>query len=135
MGDLSSALSAYGEIVERLGGSESPTLMWWVAESLILRGRVLQTSGDLEAATAAYDEVVERYGARVHLGLESQVTTALIHKMELQTDAGTAVAALRTYDEFDPRLDLLDPRVKNRLTWQAMRARMQVLFVQRIFRV
>ena len=133
VGDLSSALSAYGEIVERLGGSESPTLLWWVAESLILRGRVLQRSGDLEAAMAAYDEVVERYGARVHPGLEGQVATALIHKMELQTDAGNAVTALRTYDELEPRLDLLDPRVKNRLTWQAMRARMQVLFVQRDF--
>ena len=130
-GDLSSALSAYGEIVERLGASDSPGLLWWVAESLILRGRVLQTSGDLEAAMSAYDEVVERYGARVNLWLERQVATALIQKMELQTGARNAVAAIRTYAELEPRLDLLDPIVKNRLTWQAMRARMQVFFVQR----
>ena len=130
-GDLSSALSAYGEMVERLGTSEGPVLLWWVAESLILRGRALQTSGDLEGAMSAYDEVLERYGAKVDILLLRQVATALIHKMELQTGAGNAVAALRTYDELEPRLDLIDPARKNELTWQAMRARMQVLFVQR----
>ena len=51
--------------------------------------------------------------------------------MELQTDAGNAVAALRTYDKLEPILDRLDPVMKNELTWQAMRARMQALFVQR----
>ena len=132
VGDLSSALSAYGEIVERFGGSESPTLLWWVAESLILRGRVFHMSGELEAAISAYEEVVERYGTGVNLWLlQRQVAAALIHKMELQTDAGNAVAALRTYDELEPRLNLLDPIMGNELTWQAMRARMQALFVER----
>ena len=132
VGDLSSALSAYGEIVERFGGSESPTLLWWVAESLILRGRVFHMSGELEAAISAYEEVVERYGTGVNLWLlQRQVAAALIHKMELQTDAGNAVAALRTYDELEPRLNLLDPIMRNELTWQAMRARMQALFVLR----
>ena len=70
---------------------------------------------------AAYDEVVERYGARVSLWLlQRQVAAALIHKMELQTDDGNAVAALRTFDELEPRLDRLDPIVKNKLTWQAL---------------
>ena len=132
VGDLSSALSAYGEIVERFGASDSPALQWWVAESFILRGRALQTSGDVEAALAAYDEVVERYGARVNLWLlQRQVAAALIHKMELQTDAGNAVSALRTYDKLEPILDHLDPVMKNKLTWQAMRARTQALFVER----
>ena len=132
VGDLSSALSAYGEIVERFGASDSPPLLSWVAESLILRGRVLQTSGDLEAAMAAYDEVVERYGARSNQWLlQRKVAAASIHKMELQTDAGNAVAALRTYDKLEPILDRLDPVMKNELTWQAMRARMQALFVER----
>ena len=130
-GDLSSALSAYREIVERLGASEDPGLLWWVAESLILRGHVLRKSGDLEAAMAAYDEVVDRYGASVNLLLQRQVAKALIHKMELQTDSGKAVAAIRTYDDLEPRLHLLDPIMKDRLTWQAMRARMQALLVQR----
>ncbi len=132
VGDLSSALLAYAEIVERFGASDSQPLLWWVAESLILRGRVLQTSGDLEAAMSAYDEVVERYGARPNQWLmQRQVAAALIHKMELQTDAGNAVAALRTYDKLEPILDRLDPVMKNELTWQAMRARMQALFVER----
>ena len=130
-GDLSSALSAYREIGERLGASEDPVLLWWVAESLILRGHVLRTSGDLEAAMSAYDEVVDRYGASVNLSLQRQIAKALIHKMELQTDSGNAVAAIRTYDDLEPRLHLLDPIMKNRLTWQAMRARMQALLVQR----
>ena len=134
VGDLSSALSAYGEIVERFGASDSPVLQWWVAESFILRGRALQTSGDVEAALAAYDEIVERYGARVNLWLlQRQVAAALIHKMELQTDAGNAVSALRTYDKLEPMLDRLDPVMKNKLTWQAMRARTQALFVERDF--
>ena len=132
LGDLSSALSAYGEIVERFGGSDSPVLQWWVAESFVLRGRALQTSGDVEAAMAAYDEVVERFGTRVNLWLlHRQVAEALIHKMELQTDAGNAVAALRTYHKLEPILDRLDPVMKNKLTWQAMRARMQALSVER----
>ena len=134
VGELSSALSAYGEIVERFGASDSPALQWWVAESFILRGRALQTSGDVEAAMAAYDEVVERYGARVDLWLlQRQVAAALIHKMELQTDAGNAVSALRTYDKLEPILARLDPVMKNKLTWQAMRARTQALFVERDF--
>ena len=134
VGELSSALSAYGEIVERFGASDSPALQWWVAESFILRGCALQTSGDVEAAMAAYDEVVERYGARVDLWLlQRQVAAALIHKMELQTDAGNAVSALRTYDKLEPILARLDPVMKNKLTWQAMRARTQALFVERDF--
>ena len=131
-GDLNSALSAYGEIVERFGASDSPPLLWWVAESLIQSGRVLQTSGDLEAAMSAYDEVVERFGARVNLWLlQRQVAAASIHKMGLQTDAGNAVAALRSYDKLEPILDRLDPVMKNELTWQALRARIQALFVER----
>jgi len=93
---------------------------------------VLQTSSKLEAAMSAYNEVVELYGARVNLwSLQRQVTASLIHKMVLQTDAGNAVAALRTYEELEPRLDLIDLARKNELKWQAMRAWMQALLVQR----
>ena len=132
VGDLISALSAYGEIVDRFGASESPPLLWWVAESLILRAAVhSRRPATLKRRWQRTTKSSERYGTRVNLWLERQVAKALFHKMELQTDAGNAVAALRTYDEFEPRLDLLDPRLKNRVTWRAMRTRMQLLFVQR----
>ena len=92
-----------------------------------------QLRAGMEQASVLVGARTELAGAaRVNLWLlQRQVAAALIHKMELQTDDGNAVVALRTFDEFEPRLDRLDPIVKNKLPRQPMRARMQALFVER----
>ena len=58
LGDTVAAIVAYGDVVERFGDCDEPSIQMVVARALVNKGYWKGQLGKAEAAIAAYDEVV-----------------------------------------------------------------------------
>ena len=99
LGDIASAVSAYEEVVERLGASEDPNLQWLVATALTNKGDAFRQLDDPASAVPAYEKVVERFGASEDPNLQWLVVTAQGFKGDSFRQLGDMASAVSAYEE------------------------------------
>jgi tetratricopeptide (TPR) repeat protein len=103
LGDLDSAVSAYGEVEERFGASEEPEVRLWVAIALDFKGDTYRELGDLDSAVSAYGEVEERFGASEEPEVRLWVAIALDFKGDTYRELGDLDSAVSAYGEVEER--------------------------------
>ena len=90
------ALAAYDEVVRRLGGSDSPSLLRTVAIALVNKGATLAALDHPERAMATYDEVVRRFGEQTTHPVPELVEHSLLEKAQLELKNQRYESAIRT---------------------------------------
>lgn len=102
-GDLDAALLAFGDVVQRFGGSVDRTMQVLVAQALIHGGHAQRLLGDLDSALLAFEEVVQRIGSSRDNWRRLWVGRALICKGLTLHESGDNETALLVFKEVAKR--------------------------------
>lgn len=92
-------LTAYDEMLERLGSAREPSSLVRVASALVSKGCVQERLGEYATAMATYDDVANRFGSSDDPELQQSVARALFNKSFLQRGCRQHAAATATCDE------------------------------------
>ncbi|MCY3870750.1 MAG: tetratricopeptide repeat protein [Gemmatimonadetes bacterium] len=118
LGEFAAAISAYDEVIARLGDSDIPDLQERVAWALFRKGNVQRQLGEFAATVAAYNEVVVRFGDSDVPALQVLVAWALCDKGDTHEELGEFAAALSAYDELIKRFGDNDaPTLQEHVAW------------------
>ena len=93
------SISAYDEVVRRLGKASEPALREAVAKAQFNKGVRLGQLGRSEEEIASYDEVVRRFGEASEPALREQVAMALVNKGVTLGQLGRSEEEVASYDE------------------------------------
>ena len=97
--DLEAAIETYGQVVERFGDSEDPSLQKRVAAALICKGDAQRKLNQFGSAIETYGQVVERFGSGEDSILQQRVAVALICKGDAQRKLNQFGSAIEAYGQ------------------------------------
>ena len=90
-------LTAYDQVVERLGSRREPQSLVRVASALVRKGYIQAQLGEYATAIATYDEAIDRFGSSDAIDLQIYVAAALINRGVAQHSMGADSAATASY--------------------------------------
>ena len=122
LGELAAAITAFEEVITRIGASEDLELQDSVALAKFGKGVAHGERGELAAAIASYDQVITRFGTSDESDLKIRVAWALSKKGDVHEERGELAAAIVSYDEVVTRFGTsgeLD--LKIRVAWALLK--------------